>query len=158
MKIKDKSKDEVFDKEFDSKENFNSEETQSNYKSERNRFREFGASVIHALGGIIKFPFKMFARYLRDELILAIKKDAKIYTLILGLMGVLFVFFSVMWFFVSVAIGVYFYDNGCSILSAVMYSIGFQTLSFILIALIVLFASKRLNTLKLFKKLGNAIE
>ena len=85
-----------------------------------------------------------------------VKKDAKIYAFILGIMGVLFIFFSVMWLFVSVAVGVYFYDNGQSILFSIIYSIAFQLISFILLAALALFASQKLNTLKVLKQLNKA--
>ena len=158
MKPKDKSKGETIDKEVPSTEEFSTEDASSGHKSGINRFKEFGFSAIHALGDILKFPFKMFARYLRDELIQSIKEDTKIYVLISGLMAVLFVFFSIIWFFISVAVGVYFYDNQYSILSSILYSIAFQILSFILVALIMYSASKKLKTLKLLKRLGDAID
>ena len=103
----------------------------------------------------MKAPFKIVAKYLRDEIIIAVKKDAKLYALILGIMGVLFVFFSVIWLFISVAIGVYFYEQGHSILISIIYSIGFQIVSFILIGLIGLISSKRLKSFKILKKLAN---
>ena len=103
---------------------------------------------------ILKAPFNIIAKYLRDEVIISVKKDAKLYVLIMGIMGVLFVFFSVIWLFISVAIGVYFYEQGHSILLSIIYSIGFQIVSFILISIIALIASKKLKTLKMLKKLN----
>ncbi len=101
---------------------------------------------------IFKAPFKIIARYLRDEIITAVKKDAKIYSLILGIMGVLFIFFSVLWLFISVAVGVFFYDEGYSILVSISYSIIFQIVSFILIAMIAFIASRNLSSIKMIKK------
>ncbi len=104
---------------------------------------------------ILKSPFKIIAKYLRDEIFTAIKNDAKLYAIIMGIMGVLFVFFSVLWLFISIAIGVYFFEKGQSILLSVTYSIVFQIFSFILISLIALVASSKLKSLKIMKKLNN---
>ncbi len=102
---------------------------------------------------ILKTPFKIVADYLKDEIIITIKKDFKLYMLIMGLMGVLFVFFSIVWLFISVAVGVYFYDKGYTILISIIYSIGVQAISFILIGLLALILSKKLKSLKILKKL-----
>lgn len=104
---------------------------------------------------IIKSPFKIIAKYLRDEIIIAVKKDAKIYAILMGIMGILFVFFSVMWLFISVAIGVYFFEQGYPILISIIYSIGFQIISFILLSLIAFFALKKLKSIKMLKKLNS---
>ena len=111
--------------------------------------------VVHLFLNILKTPFKIIAKYLRDEIITAVKKDAKLYALIMGIMGVLFVFFYVLWLFISIAVGVYFFEQGHSLLLSIIYSIGFQIISFILISLIALVASKKLKSLKMLNKLKN---
>ena len=98
-------------------------ETDAENNSDKNRFKEIIYLVLHVFLNVLKAPFKIVAKYLKDEIIIAVKKDAKIYALILGIMGVLFVFFSVIWLFISVAIGVYFYDQGHSILISIIYSV-----------------------------------
>ncbi len=103
----------------------------------------------------MKSPFKIIAKYLKNEIIAAIKKDAKLYAIIMGLMGVLFVFFSVLWLFISVAIGVYFNEKGHSILMSIIYSIGFQLISFVFIGAIAFIASKKIKSLKMLKKLSD---
>lgn len=102
---------------------------------------------------ILKTPFIIIAKFLRDELVDSIKNDAKIYMVIMGIMGILFVFFSVIWLFVSVAVGVYFYDKGYSILFSIIYSIGFQVICFVLISLIALIFSRNLKSIKMLKKI-----
>jgi len=101
----------------------------------------------------LKAPFKIIAKYLRNEIVEAVKKDAKLYALIMGIMGVLFVFFSVIWLFISVAVGVYFYEKGNSILISIVYSILFQLISFILVSLIALLASKKTESLKMLNNI-----
>ena len=70
----------------------------------------------------------------------------------MGIMGVLFVFFSVIWLFISVAVGVYYYDKGHTLLISIIYSIGFQLISFIIMSLIAFIASKKLKSLKFLKR------
>jgi len=109
--------------------------------------------LLNFLLSIIKAPFDLIAKYLKNEIISAIKKDTKLYALIMGIMGIMFVFFSVLWLFISVAIGVYHFENGNSILTSIMYSITFQLISFIIVGLIAFIASTRIKSLKMLKKI-----
>ena len=145
----------IIDTEVNQPKSLTSEDSEQSAKK-KNRFKEIGYLSLQVLVNILKAPFKIIAKYLRDEIILAVKKDAKIYALIMGIMGMLFVFFSVMWLFISVAVGVYFFENGHSVLMSTIFSILFQIISFILIALIAVFASQKLKTLKLLNKLNEA--
>lgn len=129
-------------------------ETDNKNKYAKSEFKNILYLLMQLFLNTLKAPFKIVAKYLRDEIIIAVKNDAKIYMLIMGIMGVLFVFFSVIWLFISVAVGVYFYDNGYTILISIIYSVGFQLISFILISLIALIASKKLKSLKVMKKLN----
>ena len=126
----------------------------SENKSVKNEIKDIAYLLMQLALNVLKAPFKIVAKYFINEIIDAAKNDAKLYMLLMGIMGVLFVFFSVMWLFVSVAVGVYFYDKGNTIFVSTIYSIGFQLISFILIALIALFASKNLKSLKVLKKLN----
>ena len=132
--------------------------TESENNSDKDIIKNIIYLALQFFLNIIKTPFKIIAKYLRDEIITAVKKDAKLYALIMGIMGVLFVFFSVLWFFISIAVGVYFFEQGHSLLLSIIYSIGFQIISFILIGLIALVASKKLKSLKKLRKLKNYIE
>ncbi len=125
--------------------------------SDKNIVEDIVYLALQFLLNIIKTPFNIVAKYLRDEVITSIKKDAKLYALVMGIMGVLFVFFSVIWLFISVAVGVYFYEQGSSILISIVYSIIFQIVSFILVGLIAFFTSKKLKSLKIMKKLSKHI-
>ncbi len=122
-------------------------------KSDKKEFKDILYLLMQLLFNVIKTPFKIVAKFLRDEIIIAAKKDAKIYMLIMGIMGVLFVFFSVIWLFISVAIGVYYYDKGYTMFVSIIYSIGFQLISFILVGSIALIASSKLKSLKILKNL-----
>ncbi len=140
-----------------SKETKTEKETDSENNSDKNSFKEIMYLLIQVFLNVVKTPFKIVAKYLRDEIIMAVKKDAKLYALLLGIMGVLFVCFSVIWLSISVAIGVYFYEQEHSILVSIIYSIGFQIVSFISISLIALIASKRLKSFKMLKKFNNNV-
>jgi len=120
----------------------------------KTEFKEIVYLLIQLFLNILKAPFRIVAKFLIDETVIAVKNDAKIYMLIMAIMGVLFVFFSVIWLFISIAVGVYFYDKGDTIFISIIYSIGFQIVSFILISLIALIASRKLKSLKMMKKLN----
>ncbi len=128
--------------------------TEIENKSDKTEFKEILHLLMQLFLNVLKAPFQIVAKYLRDEVITAVKKDVKLYMLIMGIMGVLFIFFSVIWLFISVAVGVYFYDEGHTIFISIIYSIGFQLISFILITLIALIASRKLKSLKIMKKLN----
>ena len=103
---------------------------------------------------IIKAPLIIVTRFVKNEFIKSMKKDAQLYAVVMGLMGVLFVFFSVLWLFVSVAAGIYFYDIGYSVFISVIFSIVFQFVSFIFIALIIYILSRKIKSLKMMKSLS----
>jgi hypothetical protein len=125
--------------------------------SNKNIVEDIAYLTLQFILNVIKTPFNVVAKYLKDEIIISIKKDARLYALVMGIMGVLFVFFSVIWLFISVAVGVYFYEQGYSILISIVYSILFQIVSFILVSLIAFVASRKLKSLKIMKKLSKHI-
>jgi len=132
----------------------NEEEIKNKNNDGKTGYRKILYLLIQLFLNILKAPFKIVAKYLKNEIIAAVKKDAKIYMLIMGIMGILFVFFSVIWLFISVAVGAYCYNTGHTILMSIIYSIGFQIISFVLIALIAFIASRQLTSLKVIKKLN----
>ena len=132
--------------------------TDSENNPDKNTFKEIGYLLLQIFLNLLKSPFKIFAKFLRDEIVTSAKKDAKLYVFILLLTGVLFVFFSVIWLFISIAIAVYFYDKGNSILISIIWSVGFQIISFILICLIGIVSSKNLRSFKIIKKLFFRVE
>ena len=123
-------------------------------KQNKNEFKEIIYLALHLVLNVFKAPFKFAARYLRDEILIAVKNDAKVSMVIMGMMGVLFVFFSVIWLFISVAIGVYYYDNGNSVLTSIIYSLIFQILSFVVVGLIAFAVSKKLKSMETLKRLN----
>jgi hypothetical protein len=120
---------------------------------ESNGVKDIFILLLNFLLSIIKGPFNLIAKYLKNEIINTIKKDTKLYALIMGIMGVMFVFFSVLWLFISVAIGVYYFENGNSILTSILYSIIFQVISFTFVGLVAFVASTQIKSLKMLKKI-----
>ena len=125
--------------------------------SDKNIVEDIAYLTLQFFLNVVKTPFNIVAKFLKDEIITSIKKDARLYAFVMGIMGVLFVFFSVIWLFISVAVGVYFYEQGYSILISIIYSILFQIMSFILVSLIAFLASKKLKSLKMMKKISKHI-
>jgi len=126
-----------------------------NEDSKSSVFKDYLGLLFTVVIDIVKAPLKLLTNFLKKELIVAIKKDVKLYAVIMGIMGVLFVFFSVMWLFISVAVGAYYYQQGESMLISILYSIIFQFGSIIIVASIAFFASKKIKSLKMLKNLDN---
>ncbi len=108
--------------------------------------------AIQFILNIVKNPFEFISKYLKEEIIPYIKKDAGLYMLIMSIVVVLFVFFSVIWLFVSIAVGAYFYEQGNTLFISIVYSIIFQIISSIVALLTIYAASKNLESLKILKK------
>lgn len=110
--------------------------------------------VLSFVLNILKAPFRIIAKYLKKEIIATIKKDARLLAFILGIMGVLLVFFAVLWLFIAIAVGVFFQEQGHSILMSIVYSIIFQVFSFIVLGFIAFVFSKKIKSFKMLKKLS----
>ncbi len=120
----------------------------------RSFFTDITYLMLSFFGKILKLPFKIIAKYLKDEIISAIKKDAKLYAFIMMLMGVMFVFFAVLWLSISVAVATYFKEHGNSYLMSIIYSVLFQVVCFILIGIIAFITSRKIKSLEMFKKIS----
>ena len=123
----------------------------------KNPMKEIILLIVRFFSEFLMLPFKLLANYLKNELITAVKRDAKLYGLMMGLMGVLFVFFSVLWLFIAVGVGVYFYQKGNSLLLSIFYSVIFQIISFIVVALVVLITSKQVKSIKMIQNFNKSI-
>lgn len=141
-------------KESDSSGMKNDEST-VNQNSSNNVFARITLMITSFFLDVLRSPFKILASYLKNELIDAVKKDAILYALMGFLMGVLFIFFSVLWLTISIFIGVYYFNIGESILNSILYSLGYQSLFFVLISLIAFIAMKNINSIKVLRKLSN---
>lgn len=149
LEILDKIEEIIKSKDVDYTEN----ETEAEDHPRKNHFKDIFHSMLSFFLSILKLPFQIVAKYLKNEIITAIRKDARLYAFISGLMVVLFVFFLVMWLFISIAVGIYFHEKGNPILTSIIYSIGFQLISFIFVVLIAFIASRKLKSRKILKTL-----
>ncbi len=109
--------------------------------------------VLQFILNLVKAPFKFIAGYVKNELVTALKKDSGLMAVISVMVVVLFVFFLIFWLSVSVAVGVYFYENGNTLFVSVLYSIAFQTLSSLLALLIAYISMRRMKTFKIFRSI-----
>ncbi len=122
-------------------------------EQQQSAVKEIILLVVSFFLDMLKAPFKFMARYFLKETVAFAKKDARLYVFIMGLTGVMFVFFSVLWLFVSVAVGVYFYEHGDTVLTSILWSLLFQFLSIIVVGLTTYFAFRRIKSLKMMKTL-----
>ena len=109
--------------------------------------------VLQFILNLIKAPFRFVAGYVKKEIVSAVKKDAGLMAVISAMIIVLFVFFLIFWFSVSVAVGAYFYENGNTLFVSILYSIAFQILSLLFVALVAYISVRSLKTFKIFRSL-----
>ncbi len=111
--------------------------------------------VIRLVVDVLKKPINFLSKYFSKRMLYVLLKDAKIFAFLMAVMVVLFVFFAILWLSISVWVGAYFYENGTALSLSIMYSIFFQIGSFLLVSFVAYFASKRIKSLNLLKKLKN---
>ncbi len=128
-------------------------ETEENQEPKSNTLKSNMLSVLDYIINIIKLPFTVFAKFFTREIIRALKKDAKTIIFLGWLLVSLVVIASIMWLFLAVALGVYFYENGNTILISIGYSIMFQFVSFLIFGIILYFTSKKLRSVRLVKSI-----
>ena len=100
---------------------------------------------------VIKAPFELIHMYIKREIIAVIRKEIKLYFIIIILFGILFTVFIVFWVLISLALGIYFQDEGVSLLNSILLVIAFQLLIFALVIFIIHRVSKKIKSLRLLK-------
>ena len=104
---------------------------------------------------VIKSPFELIHLYIKQEIVSIIRKELKSYFLLILLFGLLFTIFIVFWVLISLAFGVYFLDNGASLLDSVLYVAGIQSILFTIVSFIIYNVSKKIKSLKLLREPSN---
>ena len=132
-------------------------EKQNGNREKNNLIMELLLLILSFVLDVLKSPFKLIATYVKNELFKAVKNDVMIYAVLLVMMGVLFVFFSVLWLSLSVAVSVYYYEHGKTMLHAIFYSLAFQGGFFAIISLIAWILKTKLNSLKVLRKQQKSI-
>lgn len=107
--------------------------------------------LISFLMSVIKAPFQLIQVYIKNEIVAVIRKELKLYFIIIILFGVLFTIFITFWVLISLAIGAYFVDQGETFLTSVLYVLGFQLLSFAIIGFVFYKTSGKIKSLKLLR-------
>ncbi len=128
-------------------------EAPENQEPKSNTLKGIMRSVLDYIVSIIKLPFTVFAKFFTREIIKAIKKDIKTYAFLTFLLFCMFIITLFIRLFLSIALGVYFYELGNTMLKSIGYSLLFQMISFIIIGLTLYLTSKKLRSLKLIKSI-----
>lgn len=131
--------------------NQNSENEDSKETSKKGPIKAIYDLIISFFLSVIKAPFQLIHEYIKKEIVALIKKEIKLYFWVLILFGVLFTIFIVFWVLISLAIGVYFQEDGASLLTSILYVIAFQLVTFTLISIIVYRISRKIKSLKLLR-------
>ena len=130
-------------------------ETEETQEPKSNSLKSIMLSVLDYIINIVKLPFTVFAKFFTREIIKAVKKDVKTYVFLFWLLVSLVIITSVIWLFIAVAVGIYYYEKGNTMLVSIGYSLLFQLISFIIFSIILYFTSTKLRSLKLIKSVLN---
>jgi len=105
------------------------------------------------LTDLLSFPVRLLIKYFRRELTAALRHDLKIYMLMAGIAGMMFIFVVTLWLTLSIAVGVFFYEKGFTLLQSVLFSLAFQFVVILLSLLTARIACRRRRTARLLKEL-----
>ena len=108
--------------------------------------------IVSFFMSVIKSPFQLIHEFIKKEIIALIRKEIKFYFWLIVLLGVLFTIFIVFWILISLAIGVYFREDGASLLTSILYVISFQLLTFTLISIVFYRISRKIKSLKFIRE------
>lgn len=127
-------------------------EDESQEKVKNSPIKDVFNLIIAFFMSVIKAPFQLIHVYIKNEIVLAIKKEVKLYFVLIILLGILFTIFIVFWVLISLAVGFYFQELGFSNYESILLSIGFQAVIFLIIFLIFRSKSKQIKSLRMIKK------
>ncbi len=120
--------------------------------------KEISYLVAEFLLKSVKKPLKFFENKIKNKVIASIKKDAKLYVLIVAAFMFVFVVLFVLWVFIAVAVGVYFKEQGNTYFISILYSILFQFFTIPIVGFIAYRLFKNLQSVKMIKEIKNKIE
>ena len=137
------------EEEVDSSVNKNISEKQ---KTKRTPFKDIFNLIISFFMSVVKAPFQLIHVYIKNEIVAVIKKEVKLYFVLICLMGVLLTIFIVFWVLISLAVGIYFQEQGFSNFNSILLAIAFQLVSFSLVTFIFFKVSRKIKSLRMLKK------
>ena len=123
------------------------------------RDNDHAGGVWNFLTTLLGFPFRLLLKYLRRELTSSIKHDMKIYFMLAGIAGMMFIFVVILWMTVALAVGVYFYyEKGYSFFLSVLSSLAFQGIVIVLWMVIARIAAGKRKTAEMIREFREMIE
>jgi bacteriorhodopsin len=100
---------------------------------------------------VIQSPFQLIHQFIKNELVKIVRKELKSYFILIILFGVLFTIFIVLWFLISLAIGIYFQENGFTFFHSILLVIAFQIIVFAIVSIVIYKMAGKLRSLKLLR-------
>lgn len=128
------------------------ETQQSDEKEKVSPFKEILNLLISFFISVIKAPFQLIHLYIKKEIVTVIRTELKLYAVLIILLGIMFTVFMAFWVLISMAVGFYFQDLGYSNFQSILFTIAFQVLVFLIFMFIFFRVSRKVKSLKLFKK------
>jgi len=128
------------------------EEGKKVQRNKKTPFKDIFNLIISFFMSVVKAPFQLIHVYIKNEIVAVIKKEVKLYFILICLLGILFTIFIVFWVLISLAVGIYFQEQGFSNFNSILLAIGFEAASFLLISLIFFRISKKIKSLRMIKK------
>jgi hypothetical protein len=129
------------------------EETTTEKNTVSSLFKEIFNLLISFLMSIIKIPFQLIQSYIKNEIVAVVRKEVKLYFVLMALLGVLFTVFIVSWVLISLAMGMYFQELGISNVTSILYVLGFQIVIFLIVVFFFFRVSKKIKSISLMNKI-----
>lgn len=108
--------------------------------------------IISFFMSVIKSPFQLIHEIIKKEIIALIRKEIKLYFLVIVLLGILLTIFIVFWVSISLAVGVFFREDGASLFTSILYVIAFQLVIFTIISIVFYRISRKIKSLKFLRR------
>lgn len=128
------------------------EEQQSNEKAKVSPFKQIFNLIVSFFMSVIKAPFQLLHVYIKNEIIALIRKELKLYFIVMCLLGVLFTIFIVFYVLISLAVGFYFQELGFTNFESILLSVLFQIVMFIVVGFIFFKVSRKIRSLKMIRQ------
>jgi len=127
-------------------------EDESQEKVKNSPIKDIFNLIVAFFISVIKAPFQLIHLYIKNEIVSAIRKEIKLYFVLIFLIGILFTIFIVFWVLISLAIGFYFQELGFTNYESILLSIVFQAVIFLIVFLIFRSKSKQIKSLRMINK------
>lgn len=132
----------------------NSENTreEENQEAKVSPFKQILNLIVSFFMSVVKAPFQLIHVYIKNEILNVIRRELKLYFVLIALLGVLFIIFIVFWILISLAVGFYFQELGFSNYESILLSIAFQISIFLIVTFIFVRVSKKVKSIRMIRK------